>query len=232
MQGKRSLPSILIALIFAIYLSMPVGAFSWQTDFGPPFSHDAPFTTSISGGDFLGAVDYGSYPNYRMIWGEGEHLTWTDSAINSMRSGIYCRDNSSSSQCGGTLAYYETGMVFHTFAKNTNTYNHIDYDQYLSGSDFPGVEFIYKDYNEVRMYIGDPNSMSSSTEYYSYQAYYDSYYNPPSYTGKQNGEMDYSTYRVYRQPPYPDNPLNKDDNAKICINDDAAVNPTGSGACA
>ncbi len=202
--------------------TVPAFAWSWQATYWP-FFHTQSFSGTVSGGQEDAAVVYES--GERHAWAEGTYLSWTQANINSLVSGVYCRDY----YCGGgSPIWYEAASTYHAFNKNTSNFNALHLKSGWAWSNLPGtsVESYYSG-GEVRFYIGDPYSMSASTTYYSQMTYNDTAYNG---TTKTNAQIVYSTYFVQVGSITPI-PQYRDDNARLCIYNDTAVHPNSSGAC-
>jgi len=223
---SNSLRMIGAVLVAAAMWMMPivVGAFSWQaTQYS--FYHDNPYSGTVSGGEMDGGIDYDS-PGYRYTYAEGSYLSWTGSDIQSLTSDNYCYYNAFLCQQGGGVNYFQSAQTFHAFYKNSNTPGPL----HGAGawSNLPGMMVEYAGSNEIRMYIMDPASMSSSAQYYGQVAFIDTAF-PGS---KTNAEVDETMYRTRYINDVDTGETNKDNNAKLCVNDDVVVNTQPDGTCA
>lgn len=210
---------IVIGLTSAALLMLPTMVGAWQVSIG--IGHLGPMSTSLNSGQEDAAVEYQTFSNgdYRIAYGEGSYLNWNPSGIQNMQADVLCRDYPQ--YCGGSgYNYWLTAVVFHAFAKNTN--NATGLHQYgWAYCDFPNCYYDYHSDNEVRMYVETPSALSPSAQYIAQTAFYDIY----GTQAKTNGELDMSTYRVYAAV----SPSNRDDNAKLCIDNDSASLPRDIG---
>ena len=216
---QHLLVGTVLLMILLVTTAVPVLGF-WQATYFP-FDHSDPFGGTVNGGQQDAAVDYPS-SSERNVWSEGAHLTWTQSAIDYLKNGIYCRDNF----CNPKI-WYEAASTYHAFNKNSTTCNALRWRSGWAWTNLPGPSFSSEDSGcQLRVYIQDPYSMSASATYYSQMTYGDTAYNG---TIKTNGEVTYATYYVQIGGVVPI-PINRDHNAKLCINDNTAAVPI-NGSC-
>lgn len=218
-RSRKCLKEVLLLLALFI-TAAPALAVTWQASFSP-FFHTQSFTGTVSSGQEDAGIEYAS--GERRVRVEGSYLKWTQTAINYMVANIYCRDHG----CGN---WSQVASTYHAFVKNTNTFTNLTWKgSGWASSNLPGVSFSSEHSGgELRAYIGAPASMSASATYYSQMAYKDT-----AYPGtKTNAQVVYSTYEVILGgiPA----PLYRDDNARLCVNNDTVTlpsNKTSSGSC-
>lgn len=212
-----------ICVLLLLFASAVPALADWQAWFSP-FYHYAPFNTTVDGGEEDAQVNYDLAPGYRLVYAEGSYLTWTQQAIDQMVADFYCAVN----YCD-PMVWYETASVYHVFDKNTSNFSAaLRSESGWSWSNLPGAAAtVEHNGGEVRVYIEDPASMSASTTYYSQAGFWDTAYDG---TTKTNAEVDYSTYKVLMGGIVPA-PVNKDDNAKRCIDNDTASHPDQDMRC-
>lgn len=192
-------------------------AWTWQATYYP-FMHSQPFTGTVSSGQQDAAVAYEN--SNRNAYAEGSYLKWSQTAIDDLKNRVYCRYN----YCNPKV-WYEAASVFHAFAKNSGECGTTALtDSGWSYTNLPGaVKEVTHSGCEMRYYITNPAGLSASATYVSQMAYRDS-----AYPGtKSNGQINYSTYLVQVGSITPI-PMYRDDNGKLCINNDSASVPTNN----
>ncbi len=220
-RGERTLLVGIWVLSMLVVSAVPVLAWNWQATYYP-LGHSASFNTTLSGGQEDAAVEYDT-PGERHAWGEGAYLTWTQSAINQMVADFYCANN----YCDPKV-WYETASVLHAFDKSADTFNALR-SYGWAWSNLPGVyASSHYDGGEYRFYIEAPTSMSAGTSYYSQVMYRDTAYDGST---KTNGRILLDTYKAMMGGVPPEYTTNRDNHAKLCINNDNASTPNGQGNC-
>lgn len=219
--GKRhALLGSVLVLVFVLATAAPALAWTWQATYYP-FYHSQSFTGTVNSGQEDAAVVYEI--GERHVWAEGAYLNWTQSGINSLIAYMYCRDH----YCNGPKVWYQGASTYHAFDKNTSNFNNLRYKSGWAWTNLPGASISSEHSDgELRFYIGDPYSMSASATYYSQMVYKDTAYNGSI---KTNGQIMYSTYLVQVGSIVP-MPTYRDDNAKLCVNNDNASRPN-NGVC-